>query len=115
MTPQLRTLIFPVEDLAAAKALYSALLGTEPTVDQPYYVHFALGELEIGLDPSGHGKGMTGPVTYWQVDDIAVALDGLVAAGAEVREAVTDVGGRLVATVVDADGNPSGLMQTASA
>ena len=115
MTPQLRTIIVPVKDLAAAKALYSSLLGMEPTIDQPYYVHFAVGELEVGLDPNGHGKGMTGPVTYWQVDDIAAAVDQLVAAGGEVRESINDVGGRLIATVVDTDGNPGGIKQAVSA
>ena len=38
MTDGLQTIIYPVHDLAAATALYTALLGTAPTTDQPYYV-----------------------------------------------------------------------------
>jgi predicted enzyme related to lactoylglutathione lyase len=64
--------------------------------------------------PNGHANGMTGPVNYWPVDDIAVAIKGLVDAGAELRQEPSEVGGgRVVATLVDADGNPIGLMQDA--
>jgi predicted enzyme related to lactoylglutathione lyase len=55
---------------------------------------------------------MTGPVTYWRVDDINESLAALSAAGAETQQPVNDVGGgRLIATVKDADGNPIGLLQ----
>jgi catechol 2,3-dioxygenase-like lactoylglutathione lyase family enzyme len=62
--------IYPVTDLAQAKVLYRTLLGVEPYVDEAYYVGFRVGDQEIGLDPHGHGKGMTGPVGYWRVNDI---------------------------------------------
>ena len=55
---------------------------------------------------------MTGPVGYWQVDDIRQSLTVLVDAGAEVQQDVRDVGGgKLVASVRDADGNAIGLIQ----
>jgi hypothetical protein len=38
-------------------------LGVAPYVDAPYYVGFKVGELEVGLDPNGHRKGQTGPIT----------------------------------------------------
>ena len=104
--PAIRTIVHPVKDLAQAKSLYAALLGTEPYADQPYYVGFRAGEVELGLDPNGHAKGMTGPVGYWEVDDLDGHLQRLVDAGATVRQPVTDVGGgRRIATVADADGN----------
>jgi predicted enzyme related to lactoylglutathione lyase len=107
------TIIYPVNDLARAKALYRALLDVEPYVDQPYYVGYRVGEQEIGLDPNGHGKGMTGPLGYWEVDDIETALQRLVAAGAEVQQEAQDVGGgMLIASVRDADGNVTGLRQS---
>jgi predicted enzyme related to lactoylglutathione lyase len=110
--PAIRTIVHPVEDLAKAKSLYAALLGTEPYADQPYYVGFRAGEVELGLDPNGHAKGMTGPVGYWEVDDLDGHLQRLVDAGATVRQPVTDVGGgRRIATVADADGNVFGLQQ----
>jgi predicted enzyme related to lactoylglutathione lyase len=55
---------------------------------------------------------MTAPLPYWLVDDINKALEQLVAAGATVQQQPRDVGaGKLVASVRDADGNVTGLMQ----
>jgi predicted enzyme related to lactoylglutathione lyase len=108
----MQTIIYPVKDLAAAKAVFSALLGGPPEHDQPYYVGFVAGGQHVGLDPNGHSRGMSGPVGYWHVDDIAAAVDAVVGAGGTVREDAHDVGGgRLIATVADADGNPIGLLQ----
>jgi predicted enzyme related to lactoylglutathione lyase len=112
VTSGLKTIIFPVKDLAQAKAVYGSLLGQEPVMDEAYYVQFNSASQEIGLDPNGHRKGMTGPVAYWHVDDIKASVAELLAAGATEQQAVTDVGGgRLIATLLDADGNPIGLIQ----
>lgn len=112
MAPGIRTVIYPVKDLARAKALYGRLLGVEPYVDAPYYVGFRVGDQEVGLDPHGHSKGMTGPVGYVQVDDINEHLKLLLEAGAEQQGAISDVGGgKLIVPVKDADGNITGLMQ----
>jgi predicted enzyme related to lactoylglutathione lyase len=105
--------IYPVSDLAQAKTLYHTLLGVEPYVDEAYYVGFRVGDQEIGLDPHGHRKGMTGPVGYWQVNDIQTSLQLLLEAGTQVQQAVQDVGGgKLIASVKDADGNITGLLQS---
>ena len=40
MTSGIRTVIYPVNDLAEAKTLYSELLGVEPCMDESYYVGF---------------------------------------------------------------------------
>jgi predicted enzyme related to lactoylglutathione lyase len=113
MASGISTVIYPVKDLVKAKTLYSRLLGVAPVMDEPYYVGFRVGDLDFGLDPHGHGKGMTGPVGYWEVDDVAERLEQLVEAGATVQQAVTDVGGgKLIATVSDADGNVIGLTQS---
>ena len=115
MSGGVTTIIFPVKDLERAKAMFSALLGTAPAQDAPYYVGFQVSGQDIGLDPNGHAKGMTGPVAYVNVDDINVTIDALVAAGASPQQAVTDVGGgKLIATVTDIDGNVIGLMQPAA-
>jgi predicted enzyme related to lactoylglutathione lyase len=112
MSSGLKTIIFPVSDLAQAKTLYSKLLGIAPANDEAYYVGFKVGDQDVGLDPNGHRNGMTGPVGYFHVEDIEARLGELVAAGAEVQQAVGDVGGgRLIATVKDADGNVIGLLQ----
>lgn len=56
---------------------------------------------------------MTGPVGYWHVDDIRKILKSLLTAGAEAQQEVKDVGGgKLIASVKDADGNITGLVQS---
>lgn len=105
-------IVYPVKDMDRAKALYSRLLEVEPYVASPYYTGFRIGEQEIGLDPNGHAKGLTGPVGYCAVDDINAALQSLVDAGAQVQQEAQDVGGGLlIALVRDADGNITGLRQ----
>ena len=114
MNHGIRTMIYPVKDIGRAKGLFGKLLGSEPHVDSPYYVGFKIGEQEIGLLPSGHATGMIGPLAYFQVDDIKNALESLAKEGAQIQQPVKDVGaGRLVASVMDADGNPIGLLQSA--
>lgn len=112
MTQGIQTVIYPVKDLAAAKAMFTAMVGAEPFVDQPYYVAYMVGDQQIGLDPNGHAAGMTGPVGYWHVSDAKATFDALVAAGAEPNEEPRDVGGgKLVGSVKDANGNVIGLSQ----
>ncbi len=87
-------------------------MGTEPYADTPYYVGFRVGDQEIGLDPHGHSQGLTGPVAFRNVDDIRVSLQAVLDAGAQMQQEVKDVGGgKLTATVRDADGNVLGLIQ----
>ena len=113
MTQGVKTILYPVEDLAKAKTLYGKLLGVEPYMDEAYYVGFNVEGQDVGLDPHGHSKGMTGPVAYWHVDDIEERLKDLLDAGAESQEGVKDVGGgNLIASVKDADGNVIGLFQS---
>ncbi|XVV07323.1 VOC family protein [Actinosynnema sp. CA-248983] len=107
-----RTVLHPVSDLAAAKAVYTALLGTAPQVDEAYYVGFDVDGQHIGLVPGGGPQGMTSPVAYWHVADIEAKLAEVTAAGATVKDPVSDVGGgRLVATFTDPDGNVLGILQ----
>jgi predicted enzyme related to lactoylglutathione lyase len=114
MNHGIKAIIYPVKDAGRAKDLFGELLGSEPYVDQPYYVGFRVGEQEIGLLPNGHASGMSGPLEYFQVDDIKKTLDALVKEGAQIQQPVKDVGaGKLVAAVMDADGNLIGLLQPA--
>ncbi|GAB2568613.1 VOC family protein [Nocardia heshunensis] len=107
----LKTVLHPVSDLAAAKSVYIALLGIEPQTDSPYYVGFDVEGQHIGLMPAT-AQTATYPVSYWHVTDIEAKLAELTAAGATVDQAAREVGGgRVVATVTDADGNLLGLIQ----
>ena len=111
-TQGMKTVLHPVSDLAQAKAVYAALLGVPPQTDGPYYVGFEAAGQHIGLLPGGGPQGLTSSLAYWHVPDIEARLAEVTAAGATVKEAVHDVGGgRLVATVIDPDGNLLGLLQ----
>jgi predicted enzyme related to lactoylglutathione lyase len=111
-TQGIKTVLHPVSDLAAAKAVYTALLGVPPQTDDSYYVGYESQGQHIGLVPGGGPQGMTSPVAYWHVPDIEAKLAEVTAAGAAVKEPPRDVGGgRLVATVTDPDGNVLGLLQ----
>jgi predicted enzyme related to lactoylglutathione lyase len=111
-TQGIKTVLHPVSDLAAAKAVYTALLGVAPSADSDYYVGFEAEGQHIGLVPGGGPQGMTSPVAFWQVSDIEAKLTEVTAAGATVKEPAHDVGGgRLVATFTDPDGNVLGLLQ----
>lgn len=58
MAKTLDAILYPVSDIAAAKAQFTALLGVEPAMDQPYYVHFETPEgLAVGLVPNGQQRG----------------------------------------------------------
>jgi len=110
----LRTAIYPVTDLGAAKAWYTRALGVEPYFDEPFYVGFTVGGFELGLDPdtSRSAPGAAGVVAYWGVADADAALAHLLAAGATSLAAVTDVGGGIkVATVLDPFGNVFGIIE----
>ena len=113
-TEGIKTVLHPVSDLERAKPVYEALLGVAPSADSSYYVGFDAADQHIGLVPGGGPQGMTSPVAYWHVPDIAAKLAEVTAAGAIVKDSPRDVGGgRLVATFTDADGNVLGLLQDA--
>ena len=111
-TEGIKTVLHPVTDLDAAKAVYTALLGIAPQADAAYYVGYDVAGQHIGLVPGGSAQGMTSPVAYWHVADIEAKLAEFTAAGATVKDAPRDVAaGRLVATFTDPDGNVLGLIQ----
>jgi predicted enzyme related to lactoylglutathione lyase len=107
----LRTAIYPVSDLASAKAWYASVLERDPYFDQPFYVGFAVGGFELGLVPDGRAS-VDGPHPLWGVADASVAYTRLIELGATALEPVTDVGGRIrVAAVTDPFGNRFGIIE----
>ena len=111
-TEGIKTVLLPVSDLTAAKAVYGALLGVEPQADSSYYVGFDAAGQHIGLVPGGGPQAPASLVAYWHVPDLEAKLAEVTAAGATVKDPVRDVGGgRRVATVTDPDGNVLGLLQ----
>ena len=72
--------VFPASDLAKEKAIFTALVGTEPYVDGDYYVGYRVDDVEVGLDPNAHQKG---PIVYWDTDDIAASIEQLTSPGGQ--------------------------------
>jgi predicted enzyme related to lactoylglutathione lyase len=109
----LRTLLYKVKDLEAAKAWYTNVLGVGPYFDEPFYVGFNVGGFELALDPDidgvTWGNNQTG---YWGVDNIAEVFQRIKATGAEVAADITDVGGGIkVAELLDPSGNRFAIIE----
>ena len=60
MSPTIRSVVIPVSDLDATKAVYTALLGS-PHTDEPYYVGYNVNGFEVALNPAGAGGGPDAP------------------------------------------------------
>src|SRR5258707_5853287 len=109
MNKGIKTIIYPVKDVAEAKTLFRNLLGVERYSDQPYYIGFKIGDQDIGLVPKGNNEGMT---AFYHVDNIKNSLQILLDAGAEIIQDIKDVGkGRLIASAKDKDDNLIGLIE----
>lgn len=109
MNKGIKTILYPVKDMARAKTLFRELLETDPYADQPYYVGFKVGDQDIGLVPGNPEGGMT---AFFHVGDIKNSLQILLAAGSEMLQDIKHVGeGRLIASVKTTDGNIIGLIE----
>lgn len=109
----LRTVVYFVEDLAAAATWYARMLEIQPHFDTPYYVGFNVGGYELGLHPlEGEATGAGGTQAYWGVPDVAAAYARLIELGAEPHKEIQDVGeGIKLATVRDPWGNIFGVIE----
>lgn len=110
MIQGMRTTVYPVNDLARAKAWFADVFGQAPYFDQPFYVGFEIGGFELGLVPDGQ-PGLQGGKVYWGVDDIDTEVARIVALGATLPGKIEDVGdGIRVAELHDPFGNVLGLI-----
>ena len=115
MLQKLRTVIYHVEDLVAAKEWYIKATGIQPYFDEPFYVGFDINGYELGLDPSmdnvfpgNHSE------SYWAVESAKTAVEKFVGLGATLVQDVTNVGGSIhVAIVADPFGNHIGCIEGA--
>lgn len=111
MIQGLRTVIYPVTNLAEATAWYEAVLGKAPYFNEAFYAGFEVGGFELGLIPDGQ-PGSAGATAYWGTQDADAEIARLTKLGAEIDAPVSDVGGGIrVATVRDPYGNLFGVIQ----
>lgn len=112
MAKNIKLIVYPVKDIAAAKIFFSKYLGVEPYIDSPYYLGFKTNDHEVGLDPNAQSPL---PIGYIDVNSIKQYLQDLLTAGATIVQDVKDVGGGLqTAKVKDKNGNILGLRQSPS-
>ncbi len=110
----LRTVKYRAPDIKRARDWYTEVLGFGPYFDEPFYVGFAVGGFELGLDPdlSEPGAGEGSVTVYWGVANAEASRARLLGLGAVARSPVQDVGeGIKVATVFDPFGNVLGVIE----
>jgi catechol 2,3-dioxygenase-like lactoylglutathione lyase family enzyme len=106
----LRTVIYPVSNLAESKAYWVKLLGIEPYFDQPFYVGFEVGGYELGLLPDANPED--GSTTYWGVANVQEAMAEAISLGAAEYVPATEVGdGITTGTVRLPDGSLVGFIE----
>ena len=102
------------DDVPAAVAWYSEVLGIEPYFTRevngkPAYVEFRIGDYqhELGIvdsrfSPHGQQDQAGGAVTYWHVDDVQASFERLLSLGATVHQEPIERGpGFVPASVID--------------
>ena len=99
---RLRTTIYKVPDLDAAKAWYAKAFQTEPYYDQAPYVGFNIADYELGLflDAAEETSTADNVLSYWDAGDISVAMAHFQSLDASVHEAPLNVGGDIVTASV---------------
>ena len=115
----LTTITYFADDLDAAKAWYTELLGAVPYFEVPGgYVEFRIGDYlhELGIIKGGWAPhdmsgAPGGPIAYWHVDDLDATIERLLSLGAKEHEAKIERGpGFTTASFADPFGNVLGVM-----
>lgn len=117
------TINYFADDMTAAEAWYTEVLGIEPYFrrefdGRPAYVEYRIGDYQAELGiidsrfaPHGAPEGPSGVVMNWHVDDLPAALERLISLGAKELQGITPRGdGFVTASVVDPFGNVIGIM-----
>lgn len=119
------TINFWADDVAAAVAWYTELLGVEAYFTRPgpdgrlAYAEFRLGDYqaELGIidrryQPPAAATTPGGAVMHWHVDDLDATVARLLSMGAREYQPITAHGeaGFVTASVVDPFGNVLGVM-----
>ena len=109
----LRTTIYKVGDIDAAKQWYADAFQVEPYFDESSYVGFNVAGYELGLmkDDVPPADKTSNVLSYWGVEDIEQAVRRFIELGAAEDTKPTNVGGDImVASVKDPWGNVIGLI-----
>ncbi|CAM3502202.1 VOC family protein [Sphingobacterium prati] len=109
MNKGIKTVLYPVQEMAQSKALFAKLLNVEPYVYGSCYIGFKVNHQDSGLVPNNPENGLT---AFFHVDNIKSSLQILIDSGCEIIRDITDVGGgRLVASAKGSSNNMIRLVQ----
>lgn len=109
----LRTAIYKVSDIDAAKEWYAKAFETPPYFDEPFYVGFNIGGFELGLQPEEPSTDvkLASVIAYWGVTEVEKEYQRLLDLGATPNNPPMNVGGPIVvASVKDPWGNNLGII-----
>ncbi len=73
-------------------------MGFEPYFDKEFYVGFDVGGYELGIDPEADLDD--GPVTYFGVDNVELAIDHFLAHDCELYQDMREVGEGIIVAIV---------------
>ncbi|GLZ28576.1 glyoxalase [Lentzea sp. NBRC 105346] len=115
------TVNYFADDVPAAVAWYTEVLGAEPYFKheingQPAYVEFRVGDYthELGIADRRYvpaGERESGQIVYWHVDDVYASFERLLTLGAKAHMMPIKRGdGFVPASVIDPFGNILGIM-----
>lgn len=98
----LRTTIYKVSDIEAAKNWYEKAFEVVPYFDESFYVGFSIKGYELGLQPEGNDaiNKSDNVVSYWGVSDIKKSYTHFLSVGAVSHEEPYNVGGEIMVAVV---------------
>ena len=115
---QLESIVFFVSDIDAAASWYAAILGVNVQHENSQYAFVRTPSFLLGFHPADTKcpGGIGGTTAYWEVPDLAAAIDFLLSRGAKLDRgpALTDFGAG-AAMLVDPFGCTIGLNQSTAA
>jgi catechol 2,3-dioxygenase-like lactoylglutathione lyase family enzyme len=94
----LRSVIYPTKDITQDKVWWEDVLGLEPYFDTEFYVGFNVGGYELGIDPEANLDD--GPITYFGVDNVELAIDHFLGLDCELYQDMREVGQGIITAVV---------------
>ncbi|MGL4766479.1 MAG: VOC family protein [Formosimonas sp.] len=101
-----------VADIHAAAQWYSEILGVNVQYENPHFAYVQTPQLTLGFHPidAKTTGGVGGTTVYWRVDDVAAAMNELIARGAQRQRGpyVTEFG-QTTAILIDPFGCAVGL------
>jgi methyltransferase (TIGR00027 family) len=108
-----RTIIYKAIDLSKARDWYSKILGLRPTLDSPYLVSFSIEDYSLCVvkRPKGQSKNDSGPIVYWEVDNVEEAYQKLLQNGAASSAEIRVAFGSKRASVIDPFDNILGISE----